>query len=508
MKRMIPLLLLACAPKIDVGPTLAEVVEAPATVVEMPDESAMGVYLQAAIASGSAWDPVGKEGLAALTARSLVSGGAGSHTGPELEALLYENGADLDLVVDKEWVTLRLGCHPDAVDTCIEVFGDLLMRPTFEPEAVERKREEARQALDEGMLENIERLGGVLLDTWLYEAHPYGHPVTGRTGALPVITVDDVRDFHRAHYVRTAITAGIAGAASEAQLTRFRELTGALPASTNRLGAPVAAPELPLQKPLPVAGRELLAVQVDGDATGFHLGHPTTLERSHEDWPAVHLALTHFGAHRQSFGRLFQALRAARGLNYGDYAYVEPYTQRPGAAMPEQGTVRRQPYFSIWLRPTTLENGPFALKLAIDQLETLVAEGLSEEEVAATRAYLSRRGPLEAATADRRLAYAIEAAATGQPDPQQTLATRLEGLTAIDVNEAIKRHLRPDDLRIVAVSGDAEGLIAKLIEETETSIVYAGVTPTEAQAAHDARVAKSQLELTQATAVSATGIFR
>ncbi|TNE84582.1 MAG: insulinase family protein [Deltaproteobacteria bacterium] len=391
----------------------------------------------------------------------------------------------------------------------------MLVAPRFGEAVVAREIEQAQYRLTSGATEDMEGLGEEVLQTWLFEAHPYGHPVDGRAGVITLLDAARARDFHGRHYLRSAVTAGIAGRYDDETLAAFEAQLARIPAASDAEGdlataatLPAGPPALVLQQPVPVEGRELLAVQLDGQGTGFHLGHPVTLTRDHEDWPAVHLALSWFGAHRQSHGRLFQELREKRGLNYGTYAYVEPYVQRGWSAMPEQGTVRRQPHFSVWIRPVTPENGPFALKLAVDELERLVADGLTEEQVAETRAYLTRRQPIESDSVDRRLAYALEAAASGMPDPNATLGDRLASLTAADVNAAIARHLRPQDLRIVAISGNAEELVARLVEESATPIVYASVTPSEDQATTDARVAEKGLDLAESHVVSSQGIFQ
>lgn len=497
------LLVAGCAPKIDLGSTLEERLTAPIELIEMADEQAMGTYLQVAVHAGSAFDPVGSEGLAALTARSLARGGAGELSSAELEAELYRHGIGLELIVDREWVTLRMACVPEVAERCVELFGDLLTAPGFDPDIVTQQRAKAMYRLTSGAAEDIESLGEEVLQTWLFEAHPYGHPVDGRAGVLGLLDASDLQAFYDRHYVRSAVTAGIAGRYDDALKDAWLAELAQLPTGTD---SPLQPPSLVMQKPLQVEGRSLMAIQVDGAATGFHLGHPLPVERDHPDWPALKVAMTAFGAHRQSHGRLFRSLREERGLNYGTYAYIEPFTQRGGSVMAEQGTVRQHPHFSIWVRPVASDNAAFALKLAVHELETLVEQGLSEAEVEATKAYLTRRQPLEAATVDRRLAVAVEASSAELGDPD--LVQPLSQLTTAEVNEAIAKHLRPEDLRVVAISGEAEALVARLIEEDATPIVYASIEPSEAQAATDATVAEDDLELTDSHVVTSQGIFR
>jgi hypothetical protein len=65
-------------------------------------------------------------------------------------------------------------------------------------------------------------------------------------------------------------------------------------------------------------------------------------------------------------------------------------------------------------------------------------------------------------------------------------------------------------LRIVAVSGEGEALRALLVEDSETPIVYADVTPDKAQAARDADVAARTVSVSadETHVVDSKGIFR
>ena len=57
-----------------------------------------------------------------------------------------------------------------------------------------------------------------------------------------------------------------------------------------------------------------------------------------------------------------QDLRGKRGLNYGDYSYIEDFIQEGMSTFPVPNNPRRQQYFSIWIRPvpTTRPSSPSA----------------------------------------------------------------------------------------------------------------------------------------------------
>jgi zinc protease len=499
---MIALLLLGCGPKIDRGPAAVATAQEPVRIVQRPDATGPDVYFDAMIAAGSARDPIGREGLASLTARSMVEGGAASRSGAQIKEALYPTGNRIDQVIDREWVSFRLACHKDQASLCLEIFADVLTAPRFDDADVARMRDDALYDVTSGLLSDEEALGSEVLNAWLFEGHPYGHPVDGRAGVLPLLDRAMVQGFYQSVYVRESMVVGLAGAYDPALEQELEKRLLAVP--TTR------APELVLQQPEPVKGRSMLALDTTTPVTGFYLGHPLAVRRSDPDWPALYLAMVAFGEHRQSHGRLFRHLRTDRGLNYGDYAYAEPYVQRGYEAMPEQGTLRQQPYFYLWLRPTAVENGPFLLKGALLELEELVDKGLLPDEFERIRTYALARLPLFATDPGRRLAYALDTAATGEPDPLVLLPDALRQLTVEQVNDAIKRNIHPEDLRIVAVSGDARALVDTILEGKETPIVYVeGINPGAEQTSRDAEIARKSVGIaaTEAKVVPAEGIF-
>lgn len=501
--RLVALVLLAgCAPRRDPGAIPAEVVQEPVRLVTQPDAESPNIYLQAIIGAGSAQDPTGQEGLAHLTAQALVEAGAGARSADELREALYPTGNGLQLIVDKEWVSLRLRCHVDHTDLCIELFTDVLTAPRFDEADVIRLREEAAFAVSEGILGDEEALGEAVFHSVLYEGHPYAHPIAGRAGVLPTLDAADTKGFHDAFYVRSNMVVGVAGNVSTEATATLRERLEAVPG--------VAPPDMARMAPPSKEGRSLTVVSTGTPVTGFHAGHLVELDRNHPDWPALHLAMTTVGAHRQSFGRLFRTIRSDRGLNYGDYAYVEPYVQQGWSPAPENGVLRPTNHFYLWLRPTSTENGAFALKLALHELDALLETGLTQEEFDRTLSYLHGAVPLLARDPGRRLAFALDAEIMGVPNMLEALPASLDQLTLEQVNDALKRHLRPDDLTIVAVSGEADELARVLVAAEETPITYADVTPSEAQAAVDAEVAKRDvgLEEEDVVVVPAEGIFR
>lgn len=491
-------LLLACVHPTPPGLSPAQQRQALHDIVRVPVQDSPLIYLQVTVQAGSAYDPVGQEGVAWLAAQMLRQGGAGDRTPDQVDQALYDLGADIDVVVDKEWVTFRGKALAADADTFVPLFTELITEPAWDPDAFERLQQQALDHVQTGILDSDERLGDQVLDMWLHEGHPYGHPVQGRAGVLETLSLEQVTQWYGDAYVRSAVTVGIAG-----------DVESAAGFANSLLVLPAAKPLHATPKPRPkVKGRHLLVVETPTASTGVHFGHPIDVDRGHPDWPALFLAMVHFGEHRESHGRLYSTMRTERGLNYGDYAYLEHYEQVGWSSTQELGTARTQPQFAVWLRPTTVENGPFALKLALDLTETLVQDGLSQAEFEQTQRYLSARIGTWAMTPQRRLGFAVEARAQRVPDRLVDLPARIDALTLDQVNDALIEHIHPENLRIVVVTADGQRFVDAVIEDQDTPIVYNGVTPTPEQAAMDQRISSTRLALDSWSIVPADGVFQ
>ena len=92
-------------------------------------------------------------------------------------------------------------------------------------------------------------------------------------------------------------------------------------------------------------------VEKPADATAISLGFPLDVTRRDDDFYALAVANSYLGEHRTFNGKLMQDLRGKRGLNYGDYSYIEDFIQEGMSTFPVPNNPRRQQDFSIWLRP-------------------------------------------------------------------------------------------------------------------------------------------------------------
>lgn len=425
------------------------------------------VTFRVSFRAGSVDDPVGKNGVAALTALMIGRGGTESMSYDELATTLYPWSASISAQSDKEMTTVIGHVHRDHLDPFWAVFRDLILSPGFAPEDFSRNKDFLTNAVVSSLRGgDDEELGKQALNALIYEGHPYEAPTVGTERGLESVALDDVRAFYETHYTAGNVLVGLAGGYPAGYLARVEEeLTRDLP--------PGLANDPPsLASPRTLDGVEVLVVQKQAIATAISIGFPLDITRADDDFYALLVAQSYFGEHRTFSGLLMNKMRGDRGLNYGDYAYIENFIQDGGSRLPTPNIARRQQFFSIWIRPVPHHNAHFALRQAVRELERLVTDGLTAEAFDTTREFLLNYSKLYVQTASRRLGYAIDSRFYGTEFYVDEIQRRLPSLTVDDVNEAIRRHLQFDDLGVAVVTADAEGFRDRLMANEPSPPTY------------------------------------
>src|SRR5437660_6430878 len=84
--------------------------------------------------TGSASDPKGKEGVAALTAAMLAEGGTRSKTYPEIVEAMYPMATSFDWQIDKEMTVFTGTTHLDNLETYYSLVREMMLDPGFRPD--------------------------------------------------------------------------------------------------------------------------------------------------------------------------------------------------------------------------------------------------------------------------------------------------------------------------------------------------------------------------------------
>src|SRR3989442_2044086 len=420
--------------------------------------------------TGSAFDPPGKEGLAAITASMLAEGGSRSMTYDQILQTLYPMASSVNAQVDKEMTVFTGTTHIENLDRYYGLLKDMLLNPGFRAEDFNRLRDDAINFLKVSLRQgNDEELGKEELYNIIYAGHPYGHHNTGKISSLEKLTLDDVRGFYRDYYKGTSLTIGLAGGYPKNFSDKVQADFAKLPQGSTdkrRFENPKLSP-----------GTRIEIIARDTRSTAISLGFPISVNRGSKDWPALALVASYFGQHRSQNGLLYQRLREARGLNYGDYAYIEYFPRGMFQFEPDPNLGRQQQIFQIWIRPVEPQNGHFALRAALYEYDKLIREGISKETFEATRTFLSKYVNVLTKTQDAQLGYALDSGYYQTPEFTSYMRDSLAKLTLEDVNRAIQKYLKSDAVRIAIVTKDAAGLRDAIISNRPSPITYNAPKP-------------------------------
>jgi zinc protease len=316
--------------------------------------------------------------------------------------------ATFGVQIDKEMTAFIGETHVDNLAAYYKLIRARLLDPGWREDDFARIRDNAVNAIRVGLRNNDEEFGKEVLYAELYKGGPYGRYNLGTIASLEKLTLDDLKGFYKAQYSLSNLFLGIAGGYSPAFLESMKKDFRTLPEGAGfhpRTKAPEGIPE-----------NRAVIVEKDTRSVAFSLGYPILTTRKLQDYPAMLLVASYLGQHRMSGGVLYNEMREKRGLNYGDYAYIEHFPMGMYAMEPPQNVARQQQIFQIWIRPVEPPTAKFALRLAMYNLDKLVKDGISQADFDRTRAFLMKYVNVLTRTKSAELGYAIDSIWYGIPN--------------------------------------------------------------------------------------------
>jgi len=422
--------------------------------------------------TGSIADPVGKEGAANLTAAMIAQGGSKRLTNKQITELFNPMATSFGGQVDKEMTTFVGQTHVDNLAKYYDLISQMLLEPGFREEDFSRLKKDSIDFLKTSLRENNdEELGKERLYNIIYAGTPYENHSVGKISSLEKLTLQDVKDFYAKNYTQANLVLGLSGGFDQKFSDRLTTDFAKLPKGEKMRGK-ISAPTL-------ADGMKIDIVKRETRATAISMGFPIAVNRAHKDYAALALVASYFGQHRSSNSYLYGRLRELRGLNYGDYAYIEYFPRGMYQFDPDPNLARQSQIFQIWIRPVEPQNANFALRAALYEYDKLARNGLDQQTFEETRGFLSKYVNILTQTKDAELGYALDSKYYGIANFNEYMKSQLAKLTLADVNKAIKTHLASNKMRVVMITKDAEALRDEIVGNKPATISYASPKPKE-----------------------------
>src|SRR6266542_1748869 len=398
------------------------------------------VAAQLLIKNGAEVDPPPLSGLANLTA-DLLTKGTTSRTAPQIaeaiEALggLLESGARWDASQAIVSVT------PSKFGAAVEILADVVRRPNFKEEEIERLRQ---QTLDElsvalGQPGSIARYVAARV---VFGDSPYGHPLGGTPESIQRIRRDDIVKMHSTYYRPDNAVLAIAGDISAKEAFSLAEryfgdwktdTQGPISVAAVQQSAAAKARVLVIDKP--DAGQAAVLVARMG------------IERKDPDYfrgLVANSVLTGYS------GRLNQEIRIKRGLSYGAGSALE---------------TRRGVGPFVASAQTKNESGAQVASLLLGEVSKLATAPVLENELTPRKAVLIGNFSRNLETVNGLVAQVASLALYGLSfDEINRFISNVQSITSNDVQKFAGARLDAKGASIIVV-GNAKAFLPELRQQ-------------------------------------------
>ncbi len=492
-------------------------------VTELKMDDANKVVIMVRFRNGSVADPADKLGLTYATAQLMTQGGVGGKPYAEVQDTLFPWAAQYGVLVDKEVTTFMFQVPVDFVDDFTPIVRDVLLAPNFSEEDFTRVMKQQQNFVDQTIrASSDEDYSKMALEHLLFRGGNMAHMKQGNSATVANITLDDVKAHYRNAFTRNNVSLGVAGNYGPELLAKLKADLGEL---SNAAFEPVAP-----SKARSADGIEVEIIAKEGAfGSAIFTGAPLGITRADDGFAALMIANSWMGEHRKSYSRLYQKLREARSMNYGDYSYIEWYEAGGQNQLPPFGVPRSSNYWSIWIRPVQIASqlkaqyeeladievghAHFALRMAIKEFDQMIEKGMSEEDFEATKTFLRSYTKLYAQSPMAQLGWLMDSKFYGRENYLAELDALLDKATLDEVNAALRKHWQTQNLfvTIVTDTSEAQPLADALINNTPSPMSYSNLVAaglSDEIKAEDELVASYPLNVKKVTVIESANTFQ
>ena len=398
-------------------------------------DAAPVVSMAAVVRGGSSADPAARAGLAAFTA-DLLDDGAGDLDGPGLADVFARIGAEADIEVWPDATVVTITTVARYAERALQLLADLLVRPRFADEDVERVRGLRLDRLRQ-MRAQASTLADRAFTRAIYGPHAYGHSGIGRPAAVRATTAAEIRTFHRDTCTPAATSLVVVGNIAPAQAAMLVERTLGPWRPATRSGA---VPEAMHAEPA-ARGCVLLVPRPGAPQSELRIGQ-VSAARLTPDYHALLLWNAVLGG--QFVSRLNLNLRQAKGYTYGVRSGFD-FRRRRGP-------------FSVHTSVQTTATADAVSEVLREIADLTGPRGVTSDELARAQAAVGLGYPRSFETA-QQVARAVAQLALHELDANHfaTFGPRLDAVRLEDLTPAANRHVQAAALTAVVV-GDPDAV--------------------------------------------------
>lgn len=383
------------------------------------------IALRFAFKGGSAQDPEDKPGVANfLTA--MLDEGAGDLKASEFQERMEDIAMRMGFSEGRDAFYGSVQTLSANKDQAFDLLTLALTRPRFDADALERTRKQ----LLTNLMFAAKNPNTVAQKEWwaaAYPDHPYGRPSAGTLESVEKISAQDLADYRNRIFARSNLKVAVVGDITAAELAPLLDqIFGQLPAEANLAVVPPAKmttrikPNV-IEMPFP----QSVAV----------LGLEGILRHDPDFMPAF--VMNHILGGSGFSARLMQEVREKRGLAYSVSSHLISYDKS-----------------AVILAFVATQNEKVAQSIDVirNEMRRLAAEGVTAEDLANAKSYLTGSYPLRFDTnskiSSQLLSIQLEELGI---DYIKTRNEKINAVTQSDIKRLAQSLLKADALSITVV---------------------------------------------------------
>ena len=394
------------------------------------------IAAQLLVKNGAEVDPPELAGLANMTA-DLLTKGTETRSATQIAEAIEALGASLDSGAGWDASRVNVNVMSSRISPAMEILADVVRRPTFKEDEIERLRQQTLDDLTVALGEpgSIARFVAARI---IFENSPYGHPLSGTPQTIPRIAQQDLQRYHNNYYRPDNAILVIGGDIKPADAFKLAEQHwGDWKKPSTPLAPWTAA------KDLNTGARIVVIDKPDAGQAAVVAAH-MGIERANPDFYRGIVTNSVLSGYS---GRLNQEIRIKRGLSYGASSSLES---------------RRSTGPFIASTQTKNPSAAQVAELLLTELKRLSSDAVPDLELNPRKAVVIGNFSRNLETAPGLVAQVGSLALYGISfDEMNRYIANVQGVTASDVQRFAGSRLDAKGISIVIV-GNASDFLPEL----------------------------------------------
>ncbi len=371
-------------------------------------------------------DSLDKVGVNYLTA-SLLEQGTSQYSATQIADKIATLGSDLSIAPGEEYTIVSIDGLSMSVDAIVDVFGEVVFKPTFQNEEIAKLKKEFAAQLKK-IQDDPSQMADLGLSAFLHKGTSLAFPPIGTEASLKKIGKSDLIKNYLANYRPNNSILSIVGNVSDEVEKKILDRFKAWPSRPLKASIAAAKPAADTKKIESQFKKGLVQSEI-------RVALPM-IPRKHPDYLKLRLINEIFGGGFVS--RLNSKIRDQLGLTYGisssldlgldsGYMYVSTFTKNETTAQ--------------------------VLEQINSEVTKLINEGVTPKELSSAKNMVLAQFPRALETVDRvafNFMY-LDFYGVG-PSYLYDFQRSVDRLTLEDINQAIKTHFNIDKMKIFVLA--------------------------------------------------------